>query len=399
MTPVANRAPFASIAVIAFCAVCAVAVPTAGAQSVSSMQNQINQARSKIDHKQGQAQVLSSTIAGFTNKINGIQGGITTLRSREAGVQSKLDTAVARLRVIQAQHRKSEGELARLKAQLGNARKILSRRLVELYQSDRPDLITVVLHSDGFARLIENKEFLSRIGQQDREIVTAVRISRAQTATIAKRLAGIESERQTIASNILQRRNEIDAVRSKLESKQQAWASARSQRQGALDQVQADSKRLHEKIDVLQSDINSVTGQLQGSGGVYAGPVRSGSGTFTWPVNGPITSQFCERRAWEACHPGIDIGVPSGTPIRAAGSGVVQIAGWVGGYGNYTCIGHGGGVSTCYGHQSSFATSVGSHVSQGQVIGYSGCTGLCFGAHLHFEVRVNGSVTNPLNWL
>jgi len=399
MTPVANRAPLASIAVIAFCAICAVAVPTAGAQSVSSMRDQINQAQGKIDRKQGQARVLSSTIAGFTNKINGIQGGITTLRSRQAGVQAKLDTAIARLRVIQTQHRKSEGELAKLKAQLGKARKILSRRLVELYQSDRPDLITVVLHSDGFARLIENKEFLSRIGQQDREIITAVRISRAHTATIASRLAGIEAEKQTIANTILERRNEINAVRSKLESKQQAWASARSQRQGALDQVRADSERLNEKIDVLQADINSVTGQLQGSGNLSAGPIRSGSGTFIWPVNGPVTSPFCERRAWESCHPGVDIGVPSGTPIRAAGSGTVQIAGWVGGYGNFTCIGHGGGVSTCYAHQSRFATSVGSHVSQGQVIGYIGCTGLCFGAHLHFEVRVNGSVTNPMNWL
>jgi murein DD-endopeptidase MepM/ murein hydrolase activator NlpD len=112
-----------------------------------------------------------------------------------------------------------------------------------------------------------------------------------------------------------------------------------------------------------------------------------------------VTSPFCERRAWEACHPGIDIGVPSGTPIRAAGSGVVQIAGWTGGYGNYTCIGHGGGVSTCYGHQSSIQVSVGQQVSKGQVIGLSGCTGLCFGDHLHFEVRVNGSVTNPIDWL
>ncbi len=70
------------------------------------------------------------------------------------------------------------------------------------------------------------------------------------------------------------------------------------------------------------------------------GPFKHGSGQLIWPVNGPITSPFCERRAWEACHPGIDIGVPSGTPIHAADSGRVSIAGWVGGYGNYTCIQH-----------------------------------------------------------
>jgi peptidoglycan DL-endopeptidase CwlO len=121
-----------------------------------------------------------------------------------------------------------------------------------------------------------------------------------------------------------------------------------------------------------------------------------------WPVNGPITSPFCERRAWEACHPGIDIGVPSGTPIRAAAAGKVtlmQPVGASGGYGTYTCVSHTATLSTCYAHQSSFATSLGASVSQGQVIGYSGCTGLCFGAHLHFEVRINGAVTNPLNYL
>jgi len=118
-----------------------------------------------------------------------------------------------------------------------------------------------------------------------------------------------------------------------------------------------------------------------------------------WPVNGPITSPFCERRAWEDCHPGIDIGVPAGTPIRAADSGTVLVASMNGGYGNYTCIAHSSTLSTCYAHQSRFAATVGQNVSKGQVIGYVGCTGLCFGDHLHFEVRINGQVTNPLNYL
>ena len=93
-----------------------------------------------------------------------------------------------------------------------------------------------------------------------------------------------------------------------------------------------------------------------------------------WPVNGPITSPFCERRAWEACHPGIDIGVPAGTPIRAAAAGrvaLMQSVGASGGYGNFTCIQHTGALSTCYAHQSRFARRSGASVSQGQVIGYS----------------------------
>ena len=89
----------------------------------------------------------------------------------------------------------------------------------------------------------------------------------------------------------------------------------------------------------------------------------------------------------------------AGTPIRAADSGKVVLLGWTGGYGNYTCIQHNASLSTCYAHQSSYSTSNGASVSKGQVIGPVGCTGHCFGDHLHFETRVNGSPVNPAGYL
>ena len=98
-------------------------------------------------------------------------------------------------------------------------------------------------------------------------------------------------------------------------------------------------------------------------------------------------------------HEGIDIAVPNGTPVRASASGTVQIAGTVGGYGLYTCVDHGGGLSTCSAHQSQLGTSVGARVTQAQIIGYSGCTGHCLGPHVHFEVRVNGQAVDPLGYL
>ena len=79
-----------------------------------------------------------------------------------------------------------------------------------------------------------------------------------------------------------------------------------------------------------------------------------------WPVNGTITSPFCERRSYEACHPGIDIGVPEGTPIRAAAAGrvaLMQPTAQSGGYGNYTCIQHTATLSSCYAHQQRKARS------------------------------------------
>lgn len=128
-------------------------------------------------------------------------------------------------------------------------------------------------------------------------------------------------------------------------------------------------------------------------------PIRQGSGRFIWPVNGPVTSRFCERRSWEACHPGIDIAVPAGTAIRAADTGQVVLAGSQGGYGNYTCIAHTATLSSCYAHQARILVAPGQVVTRGQVIGAVGCTGLCFGAHLHFEVRVNGRVVDPAAYL
>ncbi|MGH3063936.1 MAG: M23 family metallopeptidase, partial [Gaiellaceae bacterium] len=117
---------------------------------------------------------------------------------------------------------------------------------------------------------------------------------------------------------------------------------------------------------------------------------------MVWPVGGPVVSGFGWR--WGRMHEGIDIAAGYGTPIQASASGNVIYAGWMGGYGNLIIIDHGNGVATAYAHQSSFVVG-GGPVSQGQTIGYVGCTGHCFGAHLHFEVRVNGAAVDPLGYL
>ena len=97
-------------------------------------------------------------------------------------------------------------------------------------------------------------------------------------------------------------------------------------------------------------------------------------------------------------HAGEDIGAPSGTPILAADSGTVILAGVNGGYGNCVMISHGNGRVTLYGHMSSIAVSNGASVTQGDVIGYVGSTGLSTGPHLHFEVRVDGATTDPKSY-
>lgn len=123
----------------------------------------------------------------------------------------------------------------------------------------------------------------------------------------------------------------------------------------------------------------------------------SGTGDLIWPARGPITSPFGPR--WGRLHAGLDIGMPIGTPVRAADAGRIIISAPMGAYGNYVCAQHTRTLSTCYAHLSRFAASKGEQVRQGEVIAYSGNTGASTGPHLHFETRVNGKPVDPKGYL
>jgi murein DD-endopeptidase MepM/ murein hydrolase activator NlpD len=123
--------------------------------------------------------------------------------------------------------------------------------------------------------------------------------------------------------------------------------------------------------------------------------------TLAWPLRGPITGPYGERRG-NGRHPGIDISVHPGTPVHAAAPGNVVAAGTIAGYEGYgiiVVIDHGDGMVTIYAHLARTGTSIGSVVQTGDVIGVSGCSGSCTGPHLHFEVRVDGRARNPMDYL
>jgi murein DD-endopeptidase MepM/ murein hydrolase activator NlpD len=363
----------------------------------STLDRKMDIVRAKIRVKKAKEGVLTSTITTYNNRIQSLQGEIRGLQDRQNRIQTSLNAKQAELYATQNKLEKAKSRLARLKVYLAQAQKVLAQRLVQMYKDGEPDALTVVLESNGFADLLERTQFLDRITNQDNQIITRVRTLKAQTTKQTKELGALQRQQKAAAIAIEQRRNQVAAVKGKLVSSRTDLQSARDGRKVILSRVRSTRHRLEGDLSKMQAQ---VAAQLRAAQqGPAAGPIRRGTGSMIWPVNGPITSPFCERRAWEACHPGIDIGVPAGTPIRAADAGRVVIAGWVGGYGNYTCIQHTASLSTCYGHQSVIQVSVGQNVSQGQVIGLSGCTGLCFGAHLHFEVRINGAVTNPLNYL
>ena len=367
---------------------------------LASLQDRIQTTRGKIGSRKGTEHVLTSDIARWSSRIHRLQGSIETLQSREQRIQSDLDARRAELARTQQQLRTERARLARLRAKLAVGRRVLARRLVELYEADKPDLVTVVLNSKGFADLLERGEFLGRIQDQDNRVISNVRAAKADATATAARLDKLERRQQQLTAIVLQRRDQVAQVRMQLVGTRVGYERTRAGKQRALSKVRSERVALEDHLGELMKESAKVQAQLQqGAAGLPAGPIKGGSGQLIWPVNGPITAPFCESRPWEACHPGMDIGAATGTPIRAADGGRVAIAGWVGGYGNYTCIQHSASLSTCYGHQSAIKVSVGQQVTQGQIIGLVGSTGHSTGPHLHFEVRVNGAVQNPMNFL
>jgi murein DD-endopeptidase MepM/ murein hydrolase activator NlpD len=374
----------AMTAITALAAAVAVLTLTAGAPA-QDLQPQLDSKRAQLEHANSREGVLSSTIQRLGERLDQLRGEVATLRNREAIVQAELNKKEAELK-------QAKDRLAVLRVRLKRSLKVLRERLVAIYESSRPDALTVILSSKGFDDLLSRYEYLKRIQSQDTSIAERVRNLRDETKDTVERVRAARNE-------IAAKRAELARTRSELESREGDLATARQQDQQAMAQVQDTQQELEGEIGDLEGQIQAQLQAAQSSVPAQpAGPIQGESSSgFIWPVNGPVVSPYGMR--WGVLHAGIDIAVPAGTPIRAAASGTVVLAAYTDGYGNYTCIDHGGGISTCYAHQSSYAVSSGQSVDQGEVIGSVGCTGHCFGDHLHFEVRVNGSPVDPLGYL
>jgi murein DD-endopeptidase MepM/ murein hydrolase activator NlpD len=380
-----KRGLAALVAAVSLLALLVALVLTGGA-SAQDLQSQLDQKQAEIEQQKERKGVLSSELAKANSAVDQLAGEVAVLRNREAIV-------VAELRRVQHRLNTEKARLEQLHQQLHRSLNVLRGRLVGIYRSGNPDLLTVMLESDGFDDLVSRYEYLRRIEEQDSDIVGRVRTLRNGTRVTVERVTEDRNE-------IEDKKAELVRTRVQLEAREAELAAARDAKAAALDQVNTNIEQLEGDVSDLQDRIQQQLQAATATAGVeplQAGPVQGASGGWIWPVNGPLTSGFGYR--WGRMHEGIDIAVPEGTPIRAAKAGTVVIAAYTGGYGNYTCVDHGGGISSCYGHQSSYAVSAGDSVAQGEVIGYSGNTGSSTGPHLHFEIRVNGSAVDPLGYL
>jgi len=394
------------------CFACAllVAAPAAG-EDIHRKKREIDERLASLHSKIAQAEtqqgVLTREISVVDAKITGLQDDVARAQSRLSTLEAQLAASQRKLDRVTQLFTVQTRRLVQLRRDYGVALERLQRRLIDAYETPGVDAVDVVLAATSMSSMLSDIEYVQQISKQDKRVSdqldaakTAMHAARERTRRLKKQVA-VET------AAIRARTEQQHAVTAQLVSTQQQLSTALDSKRSTLASIKVDESKFSEEARQRAALSSSLAARIRAaetqsaSSGSRGTPAPSSSGLI-WPVSGPITSPYgprCLPNGDCSFHPGIDIGASTGTPIHAAASGTVIYAGWMGGYGNLVIIDHGNGLATAYGHQSSIAAGNGASVSQGQVIGYVGCTGYCFGPHLHFEVRVNGEPVNPLNYL
>jgi murein DD-endopeptidase MepM/ murein hydrolase activator NlpD len=379
-----------------------VAVPAAGGQDAYDRKYQIDarisSLQNAIDRAKEREGVLSTDIAVASTEIDSLQGDISVLSDRLAVLERELAAHRARLARLEDRFEEQTRNLIHLRRQYDLAQSRLEERLVQIYESDEAGVLDILLQVESLSELIEQVDYVTEIGRQDRAIVDEITRLKDEMRIARRETAEVKAEVAKETAVLAEKTEEQRAARAALLARQAALSAARSQKRGLLADTQEGRHEAQEDLGELQAASAALAAQInsaQGSSGGSSGSGVSASGLI-WPVNGIVTSGFGWR--WGRMHEGIDISAPTGTAVRAAASGSVIYAGSMGGYGTIIVIDHGNGLATAYAHLSSIWIGGGS-VSQGQGIGAVGCTGSCTGPHLHFEVRVNGSAVDPMGYL
>jgi murein DD-endopeptidase MepM/ murein hydrolase activator NlpD len=376
-----------------------VAAPAAGDDHPSKVviDARIAAVNAKIARAHAEEGILSSQISQVTGRIRALQGEVDSASARLSVLEQSLALHRDRLGKLNTLYKLETRRLVFLKRQYALAVERLNKRLVDIYETDPLDTVGVVLSARSFTELLDQLDYLNQIGGQDQRIALDVGTAKDAMRRTRAKTKRIRTAVQVETNAVAQRTAEQRAIQDRLLASQSSLGSARTEKQRRLSSVRESKSELLHEMEGLQhasAALGATIQAAQASGATDTSPSAAG---FIWPVSGPVTSGFGMR--WGRMHEGIDIGAASGTPIHAAAAGSVIYAGWMSGYGNLVVIDHHNTLATAYAHQSALGTSVGAAVAQGQVIGYVGCTGHCFGPHLHFEVRVNGVPVDPLRYL
>lgn len=398
---------------LALCLAALMAVPT-GALAKSSKSLTIE----KNKKKQEQMQIK--------NKINKEKSNISNTENEKKSVSMDIENLDAKIQVTSAKISTLESEIVRLNKDIAeNQEKLeeaqvnlsentdaLRMRLREMYKRGNVNYLEVILNSKDIEELLRNNEIISSIARADRELIEFIQEQidtiketeetlQIDKAKVSASKAAVENERQSYQAAVDAKNNYMKVLESNLDLYKAEFEKAQSN----WDALDSEIARLQKEITAQKKAEEAAARRatrVHSNITVSSGP-RNGQ-SYTWPLPGhySISSPFGYRvhpiLGYSKFHSGVDIPAPSGTPIVAAKSGTVIMSQLMSGYGNVVMVDHGDTV-TVYAHCSALNVGVGESVKAGDVIAFVGSTGLSTGAHLHFEVRVNGSPVNPLGYV
>ena len=355
---------FISLLVAACVAVLPLFTAWSFASEVDDKRAELNEVQSQMQKMQERKEKARQKAEAASVGLEEIQTRINQLRGQARELQGKSDA-------LQAKINDNKAKLAQKQAEVDKRKKIYSKRLRQIYMNGQVNYLDVLLGARDFSDFASRMYLLQKIISSDIEMLQQLQKAEAE---VRERQEQLDIEMR-----------DIEVAKAELEAKRSRAKRLKEQRSYMLYKAQEE-----EQLRNMESGGGSSSG-----GG--------GTGRFIWPCRGEITSYFGWRThpifGTTKYHSGMDIAVDYGTPILAADSGTVIYSGWLGGYGYAVMIDHGSGLVTLYAHNQSLNVYEGQYVTKGTCIAYAGSTGYSTGPHCHFEVRLHGEVTEPLNYL
>lgn len=268
--------------------------------------------------------------------------------------------------------------------------------------------LSIIFESKSLSDLLARIDMIGEIMDADKRLYDQYTQAREYTEQV-------KAEYEATLVELQAKQEELEAEKKELEAQIAAATQIILELQSDIDEYTAAYNENAAAESAIQAEIDAMTAQLkaqeeaarkaaEAAKQTYTGTGSTATGSFIWPC--PSSTYVTSGFGWrihpifgtERYHNGIDISANSGASILAADSGTVSIATYSSSYGNYVVLYHSGGNTTLYAHMSSMAVSVGDSVTQGQTIGYVGSTGWSTGPHLHFEISINGTRVDPLNY-
>ena len=394
----------ASLFLAAACLLLSVSVyPATAATSMSSLQNKldklsqsIEQHKKELSNAKKKEQAAKALESELKEKVTVVQSQISVLKGQIAEVQNSIGLKEQEIAAKEQQITEKEAEIA---DQWGDFKQHMAA-MQELRDGGSVAMLSAV---NDLYELLTFNEVMQDISIKDTEILNNMK--NAKEALESDKLT-LEAQRSELQS----KKADLDAQNSQMRAKQSELNSSVAAAQMSAAEAQQAQKDAQAAIESDEMNYEAVKKQIQKmiAAAAASKPTLSFTG-FICPLKSysRISSEYGWRKnpvtGVNKLHAGTDFAAPGGTPIYAAASGYVQVAGWSsGGYGNYVIIYHGkmsdgNQYSTLYGHMRSVATSAGKYVQQGEIIGYVGSTGNSTGNHLHLEVWKGGSKANAVN--